>query len=294
MMFNTVCIAYSDIRAANVENGVLTEEGRNLLFTRDLSKSAQVFTKVDMPKGPEGVQDVLDSSFSANLTKQPWFSSMMNLIRTKSKKNLYSPTNQPVPSPHLEKNFVMGESSFGDLCGQEFRQKIITPSRNRRSRVVYRKSRGDSLLHSLKQQEEFIKKQMCDIEAQIECLSGTMKCEVIGVSGSNYRPSKDEFRVSLRQGTPTLHSLYELDGVKNSLLPLHKTAFTMGYSDITDDKWRLHGRVESGSNFFWKLESSIESSVGGGQSYKFPKQNWDHPGHIFSPTIHGVFTLKVT
>ncbi|TPP57876.1 hypothetical protein FGIG_08240, partial [Fasciola gigantica] len=285
---------YGRICTVNAQNSELFGRESNLLTSRELSKSAQVIMKCDTSQETETLQSTLDSSFTVGLIKQPWFSSMMNLIRTKSKRKLYSPTDSASSGPHLDRNFMMQRSLSSDLCGPAFKQKILTPPKSRRSRVIYKKSRDDSLFHSLQRQEEFTKKQMCDIEAQIEYLSGTIKCEAIGVSGPNHYLNKDEFRVSLRQGKPVIHSLYELDGVKNALLPLHRTAFTMASSVTTIDKWSLHGRVESGSNFTLKRGNSVQFNSEGNTTYTFPKQFWDHPGYIFSPTIHGVFTLKVT
>ncbi|VDP72564.1 unnamed protein product [Echinostoma caproni] len=272
--------------------GIPIEKESNLLRTRELSKSAQILTKSNTLPESEKAPSTPDSRGSENLTKQPWYSSMMNLMRTKSKKKLYSPTDSVNPSPNLDENVPWEKRLSGDFYASEFKQKILTPKR-RRSRVIYRNLKPrDSFLHSQQRQEEFLKKQLCDIEAQMEYLSGTMKFEVVGVSGPSQYLNKDEFKVNLRQGSPVLHSLYECDGVKNALLPLHKTTFIGMNSVTTDDKWSLHGRVESGSTFMRRRKDSLQMVLGKDESYVFPKQIWNHPGYIFSPTIHGVFTLK--
>ncbi|CAH8518561.1 unnamed protein product [Schistosoma curassoni] len=263
------------------------------------------------------------------IEKRPKYSSLLNLIRHKSKKttNNYllqnenrpraATTASPVTTTAVDQkhSFLhLNRPSNLDLTTTHIPLKksatLLTHNNNSHYNKGLSKSRSsarDLVTNdaSFKQQQEVLLKRLCQIEAQTEYLSGTLICEVIGVSGSVSSLSKDVFRISLKYDTPVLSSIYELKSDKElpDVEPLYTSTVPLNQKGGSNDKWTITGRLFSSSSFSpsssAQISNSSKSSAHFQATYlndvnlKFPEQKWDQTKHIFSPTIGDVLTIKV-
>ncbi|CAH8520266.1 unnamed protein product [Schistosoma haematobium] len=263
------------------------------------------------------------------IEKRPKYSSLLNLIRHKSKKttNNYllqnenrpraATTASPVTTTAVDQkhSFLhLNRSSNLDLTTTHIPLKksatLLTHNNNSHYNKGLSKSRSsarDLVTNdaSFKQQQEVLLKRLCQIEAQTEYLSGTLICEVIGVSGSVSSLSKDVFRISLKYDTPVLSSIYELKSDKElpDVEPLYTSTVPLNQKGGSNDKWTITGRLFSSSSLSpsssAQISNSSKSSAHFQATYlndvnlKFPEQKWDQTKHIFSPTIGDVLTIKV-
>ncbi|CAH8479273.1 unnamed protein product [Schistosoma turkestanicum] len=262
--------------------------------------------------------------------KRPKYSSLLNLLRHKSKKttNNYSLQNDNRPrsvttaSPTTT-NVIDRKHSFLHLNGQSNSDLTVTHIPLRKSATLLVQNNNSNYTNkglsksrsnardlitndaSLKQQQEFLLKRLCQIEAQTEYLSGTLICEVIGVSGSVSSLSRDVFRISLKYDSPIMSSIYELQS--DSELPEHKPLYTstvpLNQKVGSNDKWTITGRLTSSHSFSTssstmtsnpsKTSAHFQTTYLDDVNLKFPDQRWDQTKHIFSPTIGDVLTIKV-
>ncbi|CAH8517979.1 unnamed protein product [Schistosoma rodhaini] len=262
------------------------------------------------------------------IEKRPKYSSLLNLIRHKSKKttNNYLLQNENRPraattaSPvtttavdHKHSFLQLNRQSNLDLTATHIPLKksatLLVHNNNSHCNKGLSKSRSsarDLITNdvSLKQQQEVLLKRLCQIEAQTEYLSGTLICEVIGVSGSVSSLSKDVFRISLKYNTPAFSSIYELQSDKElpDVKPLYTSTVPLNQKGGSNDKWTITGRLFS-SSFSTSSSAPISNSSKSlahlqatylnDVNLKFPEQRWDQTKHIFSPTIGDVLTIKV-
>ncbi|CAH8839515.1 unnamed protein product [Trichobilharzia szidati] len=258
------------------------------------------------------------------LEKRPKYSSLMNLIRHKSKKatnnnnnnnNPFQNDSRPRAVTTIDPRYSALQSnkqSNSDLSKTP--QMSTTLYSNNNNQHHHHHSKGLSRLKSnardvmsidssLKQQQEVLIKRLCQIEAQTEYLSGTLICEVIGISGSLSSLSRDIFKISLKYGSPDLSSVYELQCNDNTpdIRPLYTSTIPLSQKSGSNDKWTITGRLSSTS---FSYSSSVLSPYSNNSSanlqttysddtdLKFPAQKWDHTKHIFSPTVGDVLTIK--
>ncbi|KAK4469520.1 hypothetical protein MN116_007064 [Schistosoma mekongi] len=263
--------------------------------------------------------------------KRPKYSSLLNLLRHKSKK---STNNYPAQSdnrpraatttaPTITSTAIDGKHSFAqsikqnntDLTTHIPLQKSETNYANNNNNNSNSKGLSKSKSNardfltndaSFKQQQEVLLKRLCQIEAQIEYLSGTLICEVIGISGSVSSLSRDVFRVSLKYDKPVLSSVCELqnDGKLPNIKPLYASNIPLYQKVGSNDKWTITSRLSSSSPPFPPSLSVLASNPSKSLAHlqttylndvniKFPEQKWDQTKHIFSPTIGDVLTIKV-
>ncbi|VDO79846.1 unnamed protein product [Schistosoma mattheei] len=263
------------------------------------------------------------------IEKRPKYSSLLNLIRHKSKKttNNYllqnenrpraATTASPVTTTAVDQkhSFLhLNRPSNLDLTTTHIPLKksatLLVHNNNSHYNKGLSKSRSsarDLVTNdaSFKQQQEVLLKRLCQIEAQTEYLSGTLICEVIGVSGSVSSLSKDVFRISLKYDTPVLSSVYELKSDKElpDVEPLYTSTVPLNQKGGSNDKWTITGRLFSSSSFSPSSSAPISNSSKSSAHFqatylndvnlKFPEQKWDQTKHIFSPTIGDVLTIKV-
>ncbi|KAH8860752.1 thymidylate synthase [Schistosoma japonicum] len=255
--------------------------------------------------------------------KRPKYSSLLNLLRHKSKKstNNYSaqsdnrPRAATITAPAITTTAQLSKQSNTDLATHIPLQKSETIYSSCNNSNVY--SRGLSKSKSnardfltnnanFKQQQEVLLKRLCQIEAQTEYLSGTLICEVIGISGSVSSLSKDVFRISLKYDRPVLSSVCELqnDGKLPNIKPLYASTIPLYQKVGSNDKWTITSRLSSSSPPFSPSLSVLASNPSKSLAHlqttylndvniKFPEQKWDQTKHIFSPTIGDVLTIKV-
>ncbi|VDO58399.1 unnamed protein product [Schistosoma margrebowiei] len=263
------------------------------------------------------------------IEKRPKYSSLLNLIRHKSKKttNNYllqnenrpraATTASPVTTTAIDQKhsfLQLNRQSNLDLTATHIPLKksatLLVHNNNSHYNKGLSKSRSsarDLVTNdaSFKQQQEVLLKRLCQIEAQTEYLSGTLICEVIGVSGSVSSLSKDVFKISLKYDTPVLSSIYELKSDKElpDVESLYTSTVPLNQKGGSNDKWTITGRLSSSSSFSSSSSAPISNSSKSSAHFqatylndvnlKFPEQKWDQTKHIFSPTIGDVLTIKV-
>ncbi|CAH8290049.1 unnamed protein product [Heterobilharzia americana] len=249
------------------------------------------------------------------LEKRPKYSSLMNLIRHKSKKSTNNCSVQNDNRPraittidHKLSSTQLDKQSNFDLTKTSM--KVTTLCNNNNSYYSKGLSKSKSNAReciptdfSLKQQQEILIKRLCQIEAQTEYLSGTLICEVIGISGSTASLSRDVFKISLKYGSPNLSSVYELqtNDEPPDIKPLFTSTIPLNQKTGFDDKWTVTGRLSSSSfsiatsalsSYSSKSPTHLQTYCLDDRDLKFPAQKWDHTKHIFNPTIGDVLTIK--
>ncbi|VDP97762.1 unnamed protein product [Trichobilharzia regenti] len=245
------------------------------------------------------------------LEKRPKYSSLMNLIRHKSKKatnnsniNPFQNDSRPRAVTTIDPRYSVLQSnkpSNSDLSKtpQMSTSLYSNNNNNHHSKGLSRlKSNARDVMSidsSLKQQQEVLIKRLCQIEAQTEYLSGTLICEVIGISGSLSSLSRDIFKISLKYGSPDLSSVYELQCNDNTpdIRPLYTSTIPLSQKSGSNDKWTITGRLSSTSfsnsssalsPYLNNSSANLQTTYSDDTDLKFPAQKWDHTKHIFSPT----------
>ncbi|KAF7233267.1 hypothetical protein EG68_04643 [Paragonimus skrjabini miyazakii] len=254
---------------------------------KKISKSALVLSSANESGCELESSDKIGRRPSAtNLLRSVWGSSALSVLTSRHKQKPSSPPDS------LEQSFETCASEHGPNSSHELKPK------RQKSRSIVRASRAvktESLLESNIKQEEYLKMQLCLIEAQMEYLSGTLKCEVIGISGTSLYINRDEFKIGIKHGPPTLPTLYELNGTKATLIPINKSTIQLNQKSTEEDKWTTHGRVQASQSISKRnQEHNKLCSSEGRQPYIFPKQIWDHSSHVFSLAIDSVLTLKAS
>ncbi|CAH8616955.1 unnamed protein product [Dicrocoelium dendriticum] len=257
-------------------------------LSRGLSKSVSALTTSDSYE-PFDVTPKQDSRTLQTSVHCVWGTCLLSAVPPRLTHKEEHPDNERETLSIPDRNSVTNTSAYSSL-GTEVRPK------RQKSHLLSRAPRfmkSELLLEPNVKYEQFLKHLLCLIEAQTEYLSGTFKCEVIGISGAGQCFNKDEFKVNFVYGPPTLPTLYEIHDKEVKLLPVRKSSIETENVVHLEDKWIAHGRIhctQSVRKNHDRIPLSACENVP--VDYSFPKQIWDNPCNIFSPLIDSVLTLK--
>lgn len=218
-------------------------------------------------------------SKQAGLENSPKYSSLLNLFRHKSKRSESKPNLHRNPESKISQSFLNKQSLLDLYKGLSNKSNMV----GRNSKLS-----TDNQILDQKQQSNLLRS-LCQIEAQTEYLSGTLICEVLGFTGFvKLLPKDSPIRIIFKYGSPELENIYQFVDGHFELMKLHKSDIPMKQLSNLDDKWLTNGRLVT------TLLKSFNFTPVGHDDLKFADQRWDQTQHIFSPTIGGVLTIKVS
>ncbi|GAA52348.1 hypothetical protein CLF_107906 [Clonorchis sinensis] len=253
-----------------------------LLQSREFSKSALVLTSDNQDGGGLYPPTKLDYRPNSQQAKYAWGSSVLNLLRLRSRT--------------VERGGEMMDSETQATAPKRASSTHLADNTVKRNKIKHRHSRfgkSDMAFESNKKQEEFFKQQLCHIESQAEYLSGTLKCEVTGISGPCDYFNKDEFKVTLKHGPPILATLFELNETIQNYIPVHRSTVNLAEKGTVEEKWVLHGRVNTTPPSSQGHKDDVYKDRVLMRTSSCSNQTWDNPAYVFSPAIDSVFTLKI-
>ncbi|CAL8095349.1 unnamed protein product [Calicophoron daubneyi] len=263
-------------------------------YLKEISRSAMTLPTPDQSDEIQHSSMCGELGPQNDLSKPAWYSSMVNVFRPKMKKDhsslMLSVDSATGADPEVNDIVVVeGVEVRRRRRGQKDQRRR---SRTRLSRNLH-SSKPEALGTPINRQEEYLEQVLCEIESQIEYLSGTFKCEIIGITSSKDYVNKEEYKITIRQGPPRLPSVYLLQNGRVRQIPLTQCTIPMDSRCAVKQKWTSYGRLQSSYNSgrrhrdrsFLQTEEPI--------SYSYPQQAWENPAFIFSPCIDGVLTMKV-